>query len=119
MDNSDMDGAYFGGGELEYVVQDGEIYVNLDQLSAMFLATANHNLGPAQDGEFVSVVLVHALSSMAEDMDRLRSELLKREIEASFKLDDFETSTFEMIDFGLLNDMTSGEEELDSTRDNE
>jgi hypothetical protein len=86
-----MDGTFLGGGALDYVFNEGEVYLHSEQLAFLFgnagiiggrlAVEANDEFGGAQ------ALLMMAL---ARQVHALRSELLKQEVEKSFNLPDAE-----------------------------
>lgn len=85
--NDDMEGNFLGGGALKHVVSGGEIYLNSYQLAGLFVITGEHWMAAAvahQDP--MGAAAAELLMILSEKIDTLRSEILKREIEASFKI---------------------------------
>lgn len=74
-----------GGGGLGYLVQGGEIYLKAEDLSSLFGYTgARMGIQAITNGNPVDGAVAHALLLIAEKTDALRSELLRKEAEASF-----------------------------------
>lgn len=82
MANEDMNGLYFGGGAIDHVVTEGDIFLRANQVARligstgvkMAISSLQHN-DPAGAGTAQFLMLV------SEKIYELRSELLKREIE--------------------------------------
>lgn len=78
------DANILGGGGLGYVVDGGEIYIKAEHLASLFSQT-----GAAMGIQAITTdcqatgAVAHALMLVAEKTDALRSELLRREAEAS------------------------------------
>lgn len=105
MNNEDMDGAFLGGGAIEHAVKDGEIYLRANQVAQLLGQTGvKMALQAIQDNDPASASTAHFIMIISEKVYELRSELLKREIEASFSFDD-------------LNDFLLSDGQLDLTED--
>lgn len=87
-----------GGGGLSHIVSGGEIYLNADQLATLFTNVGTRMMAVAaanEDNAGGAAALM--MMSMSERLNELRSELLKREIEASFSPDEL-TELFKIED---------------------
>jgi hypothetical protein len=83
-ENDDMPG-FLGGGGLDYVIRDGEVYLHAGHLAGLFGKTgASMGVQAILSDDRAGGNVAHALLLIAEKTEDLRSELLKREIEASF-----------------------------------
>ena len=82
-----MDGAFLGGGAIEHVVSNGEIYLRSDQIARLLGETGiKLGLTAIQENDPDTASAAHLLMTISEQLYLLRSELLKREIEKSFEL---------------------------------
>lgn len=87
MDNSDMEGSFLGGGEIAHVMHDGEVYLSADHLSQLLFNAAYREIEyQKQTGNQEGGLLVQWNLILSEKLADLRSELMKREIEASFNV---------------------------------
>lgn len=83
MANEDMDGTFLGGGALDHVVHDGEIYLRSDQVAQVIGSTGiKMAIAAIQMNDSSSAATAQFLMIVSEKIFELRSELLKREIEA-------------------------------------
>lgn len=85
MANEDMDGMFLGGGAIDHVVEDGDIFLSANDLATLFLVTGINwgQIALAYD-DIAGAGGAHVLLEVSQKIDELRSELLKREAEALF-----------------------------------
>lgn len=83
MANEDMDGVFFGGGGIDHLFKDGNLFLRADQMIMLF-TTVGLKLGVSaiQLNEESTAGGAHMLLTIAQQLDILNSELLKREAEA-------------------------------------
>lgn len=82
--NEDMDGLFFGGGAIEHVIDGGEIYMRSDQIAQLIGQTGvKMALSAIQQNDPASAATGHMMMIVSEKIYELRSELLKRELEAA------------------------------------
>lgn len=86
--NEDMAGLFLGGGSIKHTVVGGDVYFNADDLFRLFWTTGNAMGQIAlQENDASTASMAYALIHLAAKTRELKSELLKREIEASYNAD--------------------------------
>jgi prophage antirepressor-like protein len=89
--NEDMEGVFLGGGALEHVVSEGEIYLRADQMATLLGQTGTRMaLSSIRENSTELAGTANFLIIVSEKLYELRSELLKREAERLFWPADFE-----------------------------
>jgi hypothetical protein len=84
MANEDMEGQFFGGGTIDYVVSGGEIYLKSEHLNNVMAQLGLRLSGIAIAEQNPSTgATAHMVLSIAEALMELRSELLRQEAEKS------------------------------------
>lgn len=81
MANEDMEGKYFGGGDIRHAVQDGMIYLNAGDIVQLFIDSGADlaDYGLDSDDELVCEQ-GRTMMILAYKINELNSELLNREI---------------------------------------
>lgn len=96
VNNDDMEGRFLGGGGIGHVLVGGDIYLSADDLATLFFVIGSRwGLTALESSDMAGAGGAHTLIALAERVDTLRSELLKREVEDIF------TSDLPMADFDL------------------
>lgn len=84
MANEDMDGVFFGGGAIDHAVEGGEIYLRSDQIASLLAQTGiKMAITSIRANDPPSAATAQFLMIISEKLYQLRSELLKRELEAA------------------------------------